>query len=251
MADSSAQTTDPEPLPNAGNDQTPPELQQPAWKQLAVMALVVLALLATVYFSPLRAYLSHWKEMGNDIRNQIRSFGALAPFVLTCGVALLVAVGFPRLVLCMIAGVALGFWSGLLWAQLGTLIGNYGLFILVRTRGSDWARQFLSRRTWLAGLIREQGVLGVILARQLPLPGALVNFACALLAINDFDFLLGTVIGQLPQAIPCTLIGAGVLEPSFRRSVGLIGLAVFIAVLAWIGLRFFLRRLLQRKRTNE
>jgi uncharacterized membrane protein YdjX (TVP38/TMEM64 family) len=66
--------------------------------------------------------------------------------------------------------------------------------------------------------------------------------ACALLPIRHVDFLLGPIIGKLPQAIPCTLIGAGVLQVSFSRSVSVIGLAVGLSVLAWVAIRYAVRR---------
>ncbi|MGA2660423.1 MAG: hypothetical protein ABSH34_23230 [Verrucomicrobiota bacterium] len=83
-------------------------------------------MLALVYLSPLRAWLGRLRE----ISDQIRGLGVLAPLVVMVSIAVLVAVGFPRLVLCAIAGMALGFWSGLLWAQLGTLLGNYATFLV-------------------------------------------------------------------------------------------------------------------------
>jgi uncharacterized membrane protein YdjX (TVP38/TMEM64 family) len=210
------------------------------------LALVVVILLTVVYFSPLRAYL----DRVYDVRDQVRGLGALGPLVLMLGVALLVAIGFPRLILCGIAGMALGFWSGLIWAQLGTLVGNYASFVVIRALGRNWAHSMLSRRPLLQRTIQQiqqKGALGVVLARQVPLPGVLINLACALLPISHFDFVLGTLIGQLPQAIPCTLIGAGVLQASFKKSISVIGLAVVIAVLAWFGLRFTLRRMSDRK----
>jgi uncharacterized membrane protein YdjX (TVP38/TMEM64 family) len=81
----------------------------------------------------------------------------------------------------------------------------------------------------------------VILARQLPVPGLFVNLGFGLFSIRHRDFLLGTAIGQLPEAIPCTLIGAGVLKGSFGKSAGLIGLAVAFAVIVWISVRWMLR----------
>jgi uncharacterized membrane protein YdjX (TVP38/TMEM64 family) len=220
---------------------------RPSWKKMVGLALIALALFSIVYFSPLHVYLSHWRE----VSDQIRSFGALGPLVLTLGVALLVGIGFPRLVFCVIAGMAFGFWSGLLWAQLGTLIGNYAVFVVVRAKGRDWAQRFISRRARLQGIVQHQGVLGVVLARQVPLPGMLINLACAFLPITHSNFLLGTLIGQLPQAIPCTLIGAGVLQQSFAKSVSLIGLAVAVAILAWLGLRLALRRITDKKSEKD
>jgi uncharacterized membrane protein YdjX (TVP38/TMEM64 family) len=203
-----------------------------------VLALLVAVLLGIVYLSPLRDYLGRVRELSASIRGM----GMLAPLVLTLSVAVLVGFGFPRLLFCVIAGMALGFWSGLLWTQLGTLLGNYALFLFARRWGGNWVRHYVARWGRLASLIHEDGITGVILARQLPVPGLLVNLGFGLMSIRHRDFLIGTAIGQLPEAIPCTLIGAGVVKATFGRSVGLIGLAVALALIAWLGLRWFLRR---------
>ncbi len=101
---------------------------------------------------------------------------------------------------------------------------------------------YVSKRGRLQSFILQEGVMGVILARQLPVPGLLVNLMLGLVALRHRDFLIGTAVGQLPEAVPCTLIGAGLLESSFGHSVWVIGLAVAVAVLFWIGLRRLLRR---------
>jgi uncharacterized membrane protein YdjX (TVP38/TMEM64 family) len=232
--------------PNRLNDLQPPlpdEAETEAnaqvpWRKILLLAAVVGVLLAVVYFSPLREHL----ERLRDIKQAIRSFGWMAPVVLMVSVAVLVAVGFPRLWFCVLAGMALGFWSGLLWTQLGTLVGNYAVFLLVRGGGGDWARRYLSKRGRLHNLMHEEGIPGVILARQLPVPGLIINLVCGLFAIRHRDYLIGTILGQLPAAIPCTLIGAGLLKPSFEKSLGLIVAAVVVAVVAWIALRSYLRR---------
>jgi uncharacterized membrane protein YdjX (TVP38/TMEM64 family) len=208
------------------------------WRKIAVLAVVAVVLLTVINLSPLRHYLGHLQ----DLSDRIRGLGWMAPLALMLGVAVLVAVGFPRLALCVVAGMALGFWSGLLWAQLGTLLGNYATFLAVRAGSGDWAQHYLSRRGRLRNLIRLEGISGVILARQLPLPGLVVNLALGVFPIRHRDFVIGTIIGQLPQAIPCTLIGAGAVAASFAGSVGVIGLAVIVAVLAWLGLRWWVRR---------
>jgi len=215
---------------------------RPPWRRIALLAVIVGVLLAIVYLSPLRAYLGRLRE----VSEQIRGLGILAPLVVTGSVAALVAIGFPRLLFCFVAGMALGFWSGLLWAQLGTLLGNYALFLVTRFGARQWAEQYLSKRGKLHSLLQQEGISGVILARQLPVPGLLVNLACGLFPLRHRHFLVGSLIGQLPEAVPCTLIGAGALEASFARSVGVISLAVAVAVVIWIGLR----RLLRRQRTD-
>ena len=229
--------------PNPTHDQTaasaggaPAAELRPAWRRITLLGLVAAVLLLLVYASPLRRYPLH------EVSEQIRGLGGLAPIVVMSGVALLVALGFPRLVFCVLAGMALGFWRGLFWAQLGTLLGNYVLFSLARAWGRDWAQRLVANRTRLHGLLQRRGVLGVVLARQIPLPGLIINLACALLPIRHVDFFFGTLVGQLPQAIPWTLIGAGALQASFGRSIGLIGLAVIVSILGWICLNYSLRR---------
>jgi uncharacterized membrane protein YdjX (TVP38/TMEM64 family) len=235
-------TVEPEPaIPSRLEAAQPAQVvlgSKPSWRKIALLGLVVAVLLAVVYLSSLRAYLERLQE----ISAHVRSLGVLGPAVLTLGVALLVAVGFPRLLFCVIAGMALGFWSGLLWAQLGTLLGNYAVFLLASTTGRAWAEHYLAKRHRLQGLIREEGTWGVVVARQIPVPGLIINLACGLLGLRHWHFLLGTAIGQLPEAIPCTLIGAGALEASYAKSAGLISLAVVVSVLLWVGLRRSLRQ---------
>ncbi len=210
----------------------------PPWPRILLLGVCVAVLLGIVYLSPLRQYLGHLRE----ISTQIRSMGWLGPVTLACGIALLVAVGFPRLLFCVIAGMALGFWWGLFWAQLGTLVGNYTVFLLARLGGGAWAQAYVARRGKLHDLIRREGMAGVVLARQVPMPGLVINLACGLLPIRHRHYLLGTILGQLPEAVPCTLIGAGALAGSVGKSATAIGLAVILAVLFWIGLRWALQR---------
>jgi uncharacterized membrane protein YdjX (TVP38/TMEM64 family) len=212
------------------------------WRKILVLSAVVLAWLAVVYLSPWRAYLGRVREVSDSIK----SLGLLGPLVLSSTVAVLVAIGLPRLLFCVIAGTALGFWSGLLWAQLGTLLGNYAVFLLVRLHGRGWAERYVSRHGRLSDLVRRKSAIGVILARQVPVPGVLINLACGLLPLRHRDFLIGTAIGQLPEAIPCTMIGAGMMAATFSKSVGTIGMAVILTVLLWMGLSWFLRRATNR-----
>ncbi len=202
----------------------------PRWLRIAALVALVGILLAVVYWSPLRL----WLERVREVSDQIRAAGIWAPLLLTLGIAVLVAVGFPRLALCVISGMALGFWSGLLWAQLGTLLGNYATFLVARFAARKWAEERLSRGGRLHSLIQREGIAGVILARQVPVPGLLVNLACALFPLRHRQFLIGTLLGQLPEAVPFTLMGAGMLGRSFAKSAGLISLGVVAAVAAWL-----------------
>jgi len=224
------------PVQTAGPSPLPAQIKPP-WRRIALFCVLVAALLALVYLTPLKSYL-----LRGELSQALRNMGWMGPVVLMFSVALLVALGFPRLLFCVLAGMTLGFWQGLLWTQLGTLLGNYILFLVARTGGGEWMRHLVSKRARLSDLLQKDGITGVILARQLPIPGLFINLGFGLISIRQRDFLLGTIIGQLPAAIPCTLIGAGVLKDSFSKSIGLIGLAVAAAIVLFIGFRAFLRR---------
>jgi uncharacterized membrane protein YdjX (TVP38/TMEM64 family) len=96
-------------------------------------------------------------------------------------------------------------------------------------------------------LIESEGIAAVLLARQLPVPGLLVNLAFGLSKLKHRHFLIGTALGQLPEAIPCTLIGAGAIQSSFGKSAGIVGLSVLVLAAMWIGLRIAMRRFRRKK----
>jgi uncharacterized membrane protein YdjX (TVP38/TMEM64 family) len=230
------QSTGPSPLPATGPG---PEVEaRPPWRKLLFLGALVAVLLALVYLSPLRDYLRRAPE----VSKWLRGLGLWAPLAWMAVVTLLSVVGFSRLLLCVIAGMAFGFWWGLLWTQLGTLLGNYVVFLAARKNGGGWAERYLSRHGRLEGIVRRSGIAEVILARQLPVPGLVINLALGLVSIRHRDFLLGTLLGQLPEAVPLTLIGAGILRNSSSERSWLIGGAVVLAVLAWLVLRTALRR---------
>jgi uncharacterized membrane protein YdjX (TVP38/TMEM64 family) len=212
--------------------------ERPPLKKALFLAALLGILLAVVYFSPLRQYLGRAREISDGLRR----LGFIAPIVLTFGVAALVAAGFSRLLLCVISGMTLGFWPGLFWAQVGSLLGNYATFLAVRWGGGEWARRYLTKRRRWGDVLRQGSLPAVLLARQLPVPGIVVNLALGLSPLSHRDFLIGTAVGQIPEAIPCTLIGAGVMQGSFTQSASVVGIAVAILLLAWMGVRSAIRR---------
>jgi uncharacterized membrane protein YdjX (TVP38/TMEM64 family) len=155
-------------------------------------------------------------------------------------VAVLVAVGVPRLLLCPIGGMAFGFWQGLLWAQLGTMLGYYATFLFVRWSGRDFILRKWPRLNRYTRFSRKNGMISVLLIRQLPITGFYINLLLGLIPLSHADFLLGTVIGILPAAVPATLVGSGASAFSSGESK----LYTLLAIAAGIALWFLAGRLL-------
>jgi uncharacterized membrane protein YdjX (TVP38/TMEM64 family) len=95
----------------------------------------------------------------------------------------------------------------------------------------------------LARVIDRQGVPAVILARQLPLPTFACNLLLGLLPVRHVHFLVGTTIGIVPEAVPCTLIGSGAVSGSFAHSAAAISAAVVALALVWLGSAAYVRSL--------
>lgn len=207
------------------------------WKIALLLAAVLIAL-TVVYVTPLKELMSKPAEASA----RLRQMGWMAPAAFTLVVAVLVAVGVPRLLLCLIGGMAFGFLQGLLWAQIGTLIGAYGSFVVARWSGHRTLLQKWPVLRRYEHALSKGGIWTVVLAKQLPINGFLVNAILALTRITHRDFLVGTAIGVFPEAVPATLIGAGAVQGSFGRSALYISMAVALFAVVALILRWVARR---------
>jgi uncharacterized membrane protein YdjX (TVP38/TMEM64 family) len=153
-------------------------------------------------------------------------------------VFVLVAAGMPRLLFCPIGGLAFGFWYGLLWTQVATLAGYYVLFLFVRWGGQDfvlrhWPRVGHSKNHFHG----HSTALMVFAVRQLPVSGLIINFLLALSPIRHGHFLIGTVFGILPAAIPFTLVASGMFKLTGRNTplymAASVGIFLLISAMIW------------------
>ena len=90
-------------------------------------------------------------------------------------------------------------------------------------------------------MIHDHGVLGVILLRQVPTHSMLANLCLGLSHVKHRPFLIGTTIGLLPEAIPATLIGAGLVKASLKDSIGYLAIAAGVFAAIWIGCAYAIR----------
>jgi len=216
---------------------TPPAYRRTA-KRAALLALVLGVMIWINYFSPLKDEMRHLSRL--IVR--LRGGGTEAYAAFTAVVALLVAAGVPRLVLCGAGGLLFGFWWGLLLSEIGTVAGSYALFLFVRWGGRDWVlHRWPNLRRWSHNL-RSAGLPTVLIMRQLPVAGFAVNLVLGLTHIRNRDFLLGTALGLLPEGVPATMIGAGLMHGKPQLAVGIIAAAVILLAGAWIIMGLYLRR---------
>ena len=200
-------------------------------KPLIIFAVLALAM-TIVMCTPLRAYLGDLK----NIKAQLRSFGFYAPLIFMACVFVLTAIGVPRLLFCPIGGFAFGFVEGLLWTQLATLSGYYTTFLFVRWGGREYVLHHWTKLGRLQKIFDLPAIPAVIICRQLPISGLITNLVLGLAPIRHVDFLVGTAVGILPEAIPFTLVASGAVKLGGGEHIGYVVGSVAVVIAVWIGL---------------
>jgi uncharacterized membrane protein YdjX (TVP38/TMEM64 family) len=132
-----------------------------------------------------------------------------------------------------------GFAWGLLWTQIGTVLGAYATFLFVRWRGRDYILDRYPRLCQLSQKLEGNGLMAVLIARQLPINGLTNHLFLGLSPVSHRDFLLGTALGFLPQGITACLIGAGLIHADAGRDMGYLALGVVASLLLGLGLKRF------------
>lgn len=206
-----------------------------------IFILGFVILIFIVYSSPLKQYSGKIPE----ICDRIKQAGIFAPVIFTLGVFVLVCAGVPRLLIWPVGGMTFGFFPGLTCCLLGSLMADYIVFLFLRWGGRDFALKHIRRLRKIPNMFEHGGIPAVILARQMPLHGMLINLVLGLSPIRHRDFLIGSLVGVLPEAIPFTLIGIGVKQGTLWHNMIYVMLALLLLVAIWL----FVKLYSQRKKT--
>ncbi|MGI9213459.1 MAG: TVP38/TMEM64 family protein [Methylococcaceae bacterium] len=201
----------------------------------AALFLSFLAMGMLIYFTPLK----QWLSQGEWLKEQLTHYGQAAPWIYAGISIILTAVGAPRLLLCSLAGMLFGAVEGILWSQFTTLIGSWGVFVFARHFGARYELKNYEKFSRFTGMIESNGVLAVLVIRQLPMSGFYNNLFLGLTRIHQWEFLLGSFIGFLPLGVTASLIGAGLLQTDLSKSlqyalVGISAALILGMMLKWL-----------------
>lgn len=201
------------------------------------LALFLVAVLALVLYKT--TPLQHWFDKAGPAREWFNSLGNWGILIFIVTSVALILLGFPRLLLCPLAGALYGLWGGLTVSLIATMISYYIGFLWIRGKahhGID--REALPRR--LAFLAGDPGFAGVVIGRLLPVPGMMVTMALAISSVRDVSYLLGSLIGLIPEAIPAVM--AGVMEADVKKWGNMAMIALACIVGGWLVLHFLVKR---------
>jgi len=205
-------------------------------KKLLIMALVVVACIALIHFTPLKSLTSDvaWKA-------RISQLGIWASSVYFIVSVALIAIGIPRLLLCGLAGVLFGFKTGFFIGQFSALFGSYATFIFARWGGREWVQKRIEKSQRIRNMLKKPSAFTIFLVRQLPIAGIVPNLILGLTPVKHRYFMLGSFLGYLPSSIMVAAIGSslgkGFNQETLQHSIAQIAAAMLglgaISLVVW------------------
>jgi uncharacterized membrane protein YdjX (TVP38/TMEM64 family) len=200
-------------------------------RRIGWLVLGLTLLLAVSHFTPLGAWIADIQQA----KDWLRGHGWTGRAVFGAACALGVLSGLPRLPLCAAGGLLFGFATGLSLSWLGTTAGSYGVFLLARTGARRAVLARAATVPWLTGLLEKPSVLRIFWARQLMLPGVLINVLLGVTPVSHRAFWFGTLLGYLPLNVAFTLVGSGLGKGSLAQSLTqLLGALGAVHLLGWL-----------------
>lgn len=179
----------------------------------AVWIVILVALLgsALFWFPPLYRFLSERPR----IEAFLNSLGIWAPFGLIFLQAIQVALFPIPGFFGMLGGFLFGFFPGLIYSQVGTVVGSMLAFFLAKVFGRPLVQKLVSpdKLEKVDSLARNRGTLFFLIYYWVPyVPKDAMCYVAGLTPMGYFTYLLVSFFGRLPGTIGATLVGAGVWQ---------------------------------------
>ena len=186
-----------------------------------------------------------WLVLGGDldtVRTTVESAGPWAPLTYVVLHVVLTLVPVPKNLLAGIAGVLFGLPLGILLSFVGSLAAASVTFALARRIGREAVASLTGPRVRrVEDLLRQQGLVAVLLARLSPVPFTIVNYGAGVSPITWRDYLLGTAVGVVPGTVGYVALGA-----SAGQDAATFVLAGTVTVLLFVVTVFLGRRTARR-----
>jgi uncharacterized membrane protein YdjX (TVP38/TMEM64 family) len=195
---------------------------------------VTASIICVVHLTDLRDYLENTAQLKAAIQQR----GIWAPLFFIGISAILIIVGMPRLLFCALGGMLFGFVKGLLLSLAATIIGAYGTFLFARWGTREFVTRWVKKDNRISRMLKNPSLLAVFLARQVPVGGIIISLMLGCSKVGHVNFLIGSLLGFIPEAIPATLIGSGAGKSSTLLAFSqIIAAAVIVMVGGYIVVR--------------
>jgi uncharacterized membrane protein YdjX (TVP38/TMEM64 family) len=193
-----------------------------------LLAVILTGFLGILHFTPLKYYIDFSNI--NFLKEELSSFHAFAPLIFLVSGSIIIALGAPRFIITVLGGMVFGFIVGTILSLAAAFLGSIVIFWITRLLGRPFFQQkFGSRLNSIEKYLRENGILVVVLIRQLPVPCMLGNILLGLTSVKNHVFILGSIIGLFPESAIFALYGSSV-QGSFilKSTIASILLIIFV-----------------------
>lgn len=192
-------------------------------KPLCMVFGIVIVLLLARYFHGFDLFLNDHTLLRRGIKGSL-IFLSIA--IIMC------MVGFPRQLVCLTAGVVYGFWLGIFYATIATVIGALLAYNWARWLGREWGKKYLSHAKLkkIHHFIQTNPFHTVLICRLMPVGSSvLLNTMAGIVGISVMPFICATFLGSFPQTVVFVLLGGGIRIGHFGQiTLSLLLLAVSI-----------------------
>lgn len=208
-----------------------------------VLLLVVVALAAAWQWSPL----GEWMELSR-LTAYAEEFerSPAAPFIIVGSFVIGGLVIAPVTVLVAATMLAFGPLHGFVYSFVGMTLSALVTFGIGRLVGRQLVERWSARLSRLSRNVATKGVLAIVAVRVIPVaPFSVINMIAGATHIRTKDFLLGTVLGELPGLLAIAIfvdqVTTALHNPGLGSYMVLAGSVIVIIGAVW-GLRRWLAR---------
>lgn len=153
-----------------------------------------------------------WLLLGGSldaVQAAVAATGAWGPLVYVVLHVLLTLVPVSKNLLSGVAGALFGLTGGIALSWVACMLSALVTFLLARRLGRDAVAQMTGPRIdTVEELMRQQGLVAVVVARLTPVPFTIVNYGAGVSAVSLRAFTLGTAVGILPGTVGYVALGA-------------------------------------------
>jgi uncharacterized membrane protein YdjX (TVP38/TMEM64 family) len=160
------------------------------------LVAVFIAVIAGIYFSPLRDHLSRER-----IRADVDVLRTLwyGPVVLIAAYAAGCVFALPASIFIIAAGVVWGWKFGTLYAMCGAMIGASLSYCVGRFLGEGLLQKFGRAGKAVESQVKTAGFKTMLVVRLIPGPPfAVWNYGAGVANVKFSDYFFGTLVGTLP-----------------------------------------------------
>lgn len=205
------------------------------WQRLLRGLILIGSLVAVAYVLEATRFGAMFDATWVD--HEIRGRGVSGELLFVGIGALAMAMAMPRQIVSFLGGYAFGFLQGSVLALLASTVSSVLTFFYARLIGrSVVAHRFGARIQRIDDFLSGHPFSMALLIRLLPVGNNLVtNLAAGVTRVPAAPFLLGSMVGFVPQTIVFALIGSGVsVDPTLRIGLGAVLFALSGLLGVWL-----------------